>query len=176
MGWVAIAAQVAGTVISAIGAYQQGQAQKGQNEYQAAVARNNQILAEQYAKSAEQRGNVMAQQKQMELARRQGSIKAAIGASGLDVGGSGSRLEDDTQMMGDLDVRTIRYNAAKEAYGFRTQGTTYAGQAQLDDAAAANAASGGNLGALGSIISGGAQVSDKWARYKQAGVSTDWFS
>ena len=169
--WIAIASTVVGSVIQAKSAEQQANAVAQQNNYQAAVASNNQQIAEGYAKAAEQRGAVLAQQKQLETAQRVGDIKAAVGASGL-VGGSGSalRLENDTLALGDLDTRTIRYNAAREAYGYRVEGTSYAAQGQLDRQAAENAAASGNLAEMGAVISGTSQVSDKWLRYKQVGI------
>jgi hypothetical protein len=72
--------------------------------------------------------------------------------------------------MGDLDARTIRYNASKAAYGYRTQGASYGAQAQLDEMGASDALRGGNLGATGAIISGAAGVSDKWWQYKRTGA------
>lgn len=169
--WIAVAATAMGSIIQAQGAKQQADATAAQNQYQAAVARNDQILAEQAAQAAEARGSRLSQMKQLDTASRLGGVIAATGGAGLDSGsGSALRLQADTQAMGDLDTRTIRYNAAREAYGYRVQGSGYSAQAQLDEMAARDAGAAGNLAATGSIISGGASVADKWMRYKQVGV------
>lgn len=157
----------ASALISAAGAKQQADAQARASEYQAAVAQQNQQVANQYADMEKARGEQLAQQKQTETAQREGAMQTAIAANGLDTGtGSALRLSNDTLAMGDLDARTIRYNASKAAYGYQTQSVSYGNQASLDMMAAQDARNSGNLGAFSSIISGAASVSDKWAKYK----------
>lgn len=168
---IAIAATVVSSVIQAKAAQQQASAQASALNYQGALARQNAGIAEQYAQMETQRGEVMAQQKQQQTASRVGSIRAATGAAGLDTAGTPDRLEADTLSMGDLDARTIRYNAAKAAYGYRVQGSSYSAQAKLDDMGADDALSGGKLAMLGSIIGGGSSVADKWSMYQTKGVS-----
>lgn len=167
----AIVASAAGAVISYAGTQRQAEANAQANAYQAQVARNNQTLADMYAERSQQQGGVQAENKQLETAQRLSAVRAAIGGNGLDPSsGSGLRLQKDTLAMGDLDARTIRANAARDAYGYHTQGMGFAAQAGLNSAAARNATAGGNLAGVGAIISGAASVSDKWANYKRAGV------
>lgn len=169
---------VAGLVMSGVGALiqmqgarQQAAAQQQAYQYQAAVALQNQQVANQYADMEKARGEVLAQQKQTETAQRVGGVTVATAANGMDTGtGSALRLTNDTYAMGDLDARTIRDNASKAAYGYQTQGVSYGNQAGLDMMAANDASSAGNLGAFSAIINGGASVSDKWAKYKQVGA------
>jgi hypothetical protein len=169
---------VASLVMSGVGALvqmnaarQQADAQSRADQYQAAVAQQNQQIANQYAAMETARGEQLAQQKQTETAQRVGAVTATAGANGLDTGsGSALRLTNDTYAMGDLDARTIRYNAQKAAYGYQVQGTSYGNQANLDMMAANDASNAGNLGAFSAIINGGASVSDKWLRYKQVGA------
>lgn len=168
---ISVVATVLSTVQQAAAAKQSAAAQAASYNYQAAVAQNNQTIANQAAVAEEQRGKVMAQQKQQETAARVGALEAATGGSGLDIGGSPLRLKEDTLSMGDLDARTIRYNAERAAYGYRVQGTSYAAQANMDRAAAENTFAGGRLAAMGSVISGTANVADKWWKYKQVGAS-----
>lgn len=160
-----------GAIVQAAGAKQAADAQSKAYQYQAAVAQQNQQIAQQYAAQETARGEQMAQRKQQETAQRVGAVTAATGASGLDPGsGSALRLQDDTLAMGRLDAETIRYNANKAAYGYKLQGTSYENQARLDDMAADSASRSGNLSAFGDIISGGASVSNKWAAFKQQGA------
>lgn len=171
--WIMLGTSVAGGLTQAQGAQQQGAAAAAQNQYLAQVAANNQIIAEQNAEQAEQRGGRLAEMKELETAGRLGAVTAAAGASGLDTtSGSPLRLAADTKAMGELDARMIRYNASREAYGYRTQGVGYAAQAQLDEMAGSNALRAGQLEAIGSVIGAGANVADKWAKYKMAGVGT----
>lgn len=169
--FIAIAATAGGSIIGAAGAKQMSEATAAENSYKAAVARNDSIIAEQAAQAAEQRGSRLAQMKQLDTASRIGAVTAAAGGAGLDPSsGSALRLAEDTRAMGELDARTIRYNAGREAYGFRAQGTSYQAQAQLDEMGAENALHAGKLEEVGSIIGGGAGVADKWARFKQVGA------
>lgn len=172
MGWVAIAATVVSAVISAYSAKKQGDAAESAANYQAAVARNNQIIADQYAKTEIQKGQAEEAAKRQETAQRIGAIRAAIGGSGLDPGGETPlRLQSDTARLGEQDAQTIRNNAARAAYGFQVKGMNYAAEASLDEMRGRSAAEGGSLGAWSSIISGAAGVGDKWAKFKSTGVS-----
>lgn len=171
MGAAAIPLLVASTAISAYGAYQQGQATKEASQYQAQVARNNQVIADQYAQMELQKGTVEEQNKRMQTAQRLGDIRAEMAGNGVDVSsGSPLRLQTSTAQLGELDAQTIRANAARAAYGYRVQGLNYSAAAGLDEMRAQSASEMGTLGAFSSIISGGAAVSDKWARFKTSGV------
>ena len=169
---VSTVASAGGAVIGAVGAERQAQATSEANAYQAAVATNNQKIATQYAAAATQQGQIMAEEKQMQTNQQLGMVRAAVGASGMDPSsGTGMRLQKDTLAMGELDVNTIRANAAKTAYGYNVQGMSYGAQAGLDTAASANALASGNLAAMSSIISGDASVSNKWLQYQNAGIT-----
>lgn len=166
-----IVSTIGGAIISASGASQSANAQAQASAYQAQVARNNQIIAQQYAEQSRREGEIQAQTKETETAQRIGAVRAAAGAAGLDTAsGSPLRLQDDTKALGSLDAQTIRYNAAKQAYGYEVRAAGFEGQSRLDTMASENARSAGSLGALGAIISGGASVSDKWAKFKATGV------
>jgi hypothetical protein len=161
--FIAIAATVVGTAVSAYGAIQQGNAAKEAANYQAQVANNNAITANNNAIAAEQAGAVQAEQKQMQTGQTIGKIIASKAASGLDVNsGSSADLVASTADVGELDSETIRNNADKTAYGYRTQGQSYTAQAELDQMQGDNAAAAGQIGAVSSLLSGASSVSSKW--------------
>lgn len=161
----------AGAGVGAIGAYQQGQTNAAALRYQAQVARNNQMMAEAYARNAEESGNVEAQVSQVRTGQRVGAVAATAAANGLDVSsGSPLRLTADTLTMGQFDAAMIRHNAEMAAYGYRVRGQNYASDAALEDWAATGAATAGELNAVGSIITGGAAISNRWAQMQQAGM------
>jgi len=162
----------AGAAVSAVSAYQQGQSQKAAMNYQAQVARNNQLIAGQYATMEIQKGQQLEEQKRLETAQQEGAIRASAGASGLDPNAAGSsplRLQGDTAMLGEQDALTIRANAQRAAYGYTVQGLNYSGQATLDEMGATSAARSGALGAFSSIIGGASAVGSKWLEYKNQG-------
>lgn len=164
MGAAVLPLMIASTAISAYGAYRSGEAQASAASYQAAVARNNALIAQRNAAYSTQRGDILAQQKQQQTAQMLGSVRAAAGASGVDVQtGSPARLQSDVAKLGEMDVLTIRNAAAREAFGYNVQGMSYAATAGLEESAAQSAAAGGELGALSSLISGAGQIAPKWS-------------
>ena len=177
MALAGYASAVAGAGVAAYSAHEQGVAQSKAAAYQAQVARNNQAMAAQYATMETQKGAQLEEQKRLQTAQAEGSVRAAAGASGLDPNATGSsplRLQGDTAMLGEQDALTIRANAARAAYGYKVQGLNYGAQAGLDEAASADAARAGALGAFSSIIGGASSVSDKWLSYRREGVPGPW--
>lgn len=60
-----------------------------------------------------------------------GAIKAAEAAGNVDVNsGSAVDVQSSAAALGELNAITIRGNAAKEAYGYETQSTSFENQAQ----------------------------------------------
>ena len=168
---IAIAATVASTAVAAYGQIQQGNAAKEAANYNAQVANNNATTANNNAIAAEQAGAVQAEQKQMQTGQTIGKIIASKAASGLDVNsGSSADLVASTADVGELDAQTIRNNADKTAYGYRTQGQSYSAQAGLDQMQGNNAAAAGQLGAFSSLLSGASSVSGKWLDFQQKGA------
>ena len=162
---------LAGTAISSVvtsgvslfGALQSADAQSASAAYQAQVARNNQIIAEQNAQSAEDVGLVREQDQRQKTASLIGTQRATLAAAGLDPNsGSPLDLQSDSASLGELDAQTIRHNAGLEAYGYQSQASNFAAQAQLDDAQSSWATATGFTNVLGKGIGDGLSFSNKW--------------
>ena len=170
MAALAIVATVAGAAMSAYGSYESGQAQRNQALYQSAVATNNQTIANQYAQTEIQRGQVLEQEKREQTAQMISSERATIGANGLDINtGSPLRLQESVAKLGELDAQTIRNNALRSAYGYQVQGMNFGAEAGLFDAEAANAARAGNLGMWSNIMAGASGTAFRWNVMAQEG-------
>lgn len=157
MPFLSIASTVVGGVFSAIGANQQAQAQANAANYNAAVARNAAVFAQQ-------QGEVRAQANDRRTAAMIGRQRAVYAAGNLDVNsGSPLDIQADTAQIGRLNSLTIRNNAAREGYG-------YEAGANLDTAAAANYQTAGQTAMMGSLIGTAGSVGDKWSSYQMAGV------
>ncbi|HXA22753.1 MAG TPA: hypothetical protein VNW90_10660 [Acetobacteraceae bacterium] len=154
-----------------MGAMEQGKAAQQQADYQAQVANNNAIIAQQNATYATAAGNAQAEKSAMGTAERMGAIRAAQASSGVDVG-SGSPLDVQTSQkeVGQLDQDTIRNNAARVAYGYRSQSTNFTAQAGLDTATGANAATAGDIGAVSSVLGGATSVGKQFSDLTKVGV------
>ena len=163
----ALVATGVGAASSAYGAYEQGQAESQAASYQAQVARNNQIVAQQNAQMALQTGQQQEAAKREQTAQMISTQRAMVAGSGIDPNsGSSKRIQGDTAALGALDASTIRNNAARTAYGYQTQGMDFAAQAGLLQSESSSAASAGELSAFGSIVGGAASVANKWYTYK----------
>jgi hypothetical protein len=158
-----LALTAAGTAMSAIGQGQQAAASAAQANYQAQLARNNQMVAEWHAQRALEQGRVSEQQQRFKTAQVIGAQRAALASQGGDID-SGSPLDivGDTARAGEFDALTIRSDAGVKAYNARLRGYRAGAEAVADNAHAANAMAALPFG-IGSTLLGGARsLSSKW--------------
>ena len=157
-----LAMNAAGSVMGAIGQGQQAAAAAGQANYQAQLARNNQMIAEWNAQRALQQGQVAEQQQRFKSAQVIGSQRAALASQGGDVN-SGSPLDiaGDSARAGEFDAQTIRNNAAMQAYGFRVQAANAGAQSELYRQSAANTMDALPFGIGSSLLGGASSLFDK---------------
>lgn len=155
---VTAGALVASVLVSAYGAYSQGQAASAAASAQAQQAENNARVAEQQAQDAGQRGAIAEQNQRRQTQQMLGQQRAGFGASGLDMA-SGSSLDvlGDTAMMGEWDALSVRNNYEREAWGYRVQAQNFTNSAAVASSTASNSATAGWIGAGSSLLSGAAQ-------------------
>lgn len=129
------AAATAATAVTVVGAVQQANAQQAQADYNAAVSRNNAIIAEQNAQDVEQRGDIALSQRRQALSQTIGSARSAIAGAGLLVddtaGTTPTLLLEDLTVAGQMDILTLEGNIARESRRARIQGSQYTAQAGL---------------------------------------------
>tara|TARA_R110000868_G_scaffold411706_1_gene707819 strand:- start:40201 stop:40797 length:597 start_codon:yes stop_codon:yes gene_type:complete len=172
IGLALTAASTAAGVVGQIG-QQNAQAQAAsanaaQARYQAQVAEQNRELMRRQEADALQRGQVAEENRRRVTAQQIGQQRAALAGQGTDFTGSETDILGDTAAAGELDARTIRANAAREAYGYQVQGLGYGNTAALESARAANSTYSPNyLGAGASLLSGASTLADKWRRFQQ---------
>lgn len=155
-------ATVAGTVLSAGSTVLGGVAASNAANYQAQVARNNAVIAEQNASAANAAGQVQAQQASMKNAARVAAIKASQAANNVDVNsGSALDVQVSERETGQHDSETVLHNAMLQSYGYRTQATNYRADAGLQQSKADSAIPGALLGAGGTLLGGAGRVN--WA-------------
>ncbi len=148
---------------------QAASAAAAQARYQAQVAQQNQELARRQAADATQRGQVAEENRRRMTAQQIGQQTAGLAAQGTDFSGTETDILGDTAAAGELDARTIRANAAREAYGYEVQGLGYGSTAALETARAANSTYTPNyLGAGASLLAGASTLSDKWYKFQQS--------
>lgn len=175
---VTIGMMAVGTGISLFGASQQADAaeQAGEARYQemmyrAAIAERNTEIAEQNADYEFWVGEHEAQRVGLAGAERLGMIRAAQGASGLDVGfGSNVRVQESQQMVNTHDVATTRANAARRAYGHMIEAESATASGQLARMGATSAREAASNNAASSLLSGASSVSGRWLQASQTGM------
>jgi hypothetical protein len=149
---IAVAASAA---VSAAGAISSGISQSRAASYQAQVASNNAKIAGYNANAAIETGNQKLQAAQEKAAEQMGAIRAAMGASGVDLNsGSALRNQQGLAEVNDLNEQTITSNAARSAWNFRNQGNDFTAQAGLDEEKAQSAETAGLVGGFSSLLSG----------------------
>ena len=157
-------AGIAGAGISAYGALYQGAATKEAASYQAAVAANNQIIANQNAQYAIQAGQQQAEAVSLKGAAQIAKVKAGLAANNIDVNtGSAKNVEVSQAETSQLDTETVLNNQELQAYGYRAAATSYGAQSGLLTTQAAEAPVGAALGAGGGLLAGASSVGLKWA-------------
>lgn len=120
------------TISSLFQQQQQAASQRGIFEFQAAVARNNAILAGRLAERAIQQGAIDSKQARLRARRFASAQKVGFAGHGLVVD-QDTPLEFalNTAELGELDALTIQANAEREAVGFRTEGINFQSSATL---------------------------------------------
>lgn len=154
---------VAGAGTAAYGAHQQASAQKKSAKFQAAVARNNQVIAKRKAETERKRGKQEERNYRSKLEQIKGKQRSGFAGSGVVVDSDTAfEMLGDTAYLGEIDALTIRNNADQRAYGFEVQGMNFEANANAKIAEAknihpwfnaTNAFLGGASGSAGGIAS-----------------------
>lgn len=172
LGIVSLVGSVVSGVTGFVGQMQQSAATADAARYQAGVARNNQIIAQQNAARSAQAGAVQAQNRDFRTRAVVGQIEAGQGAGGIDVASDSSKeVRDSAQQLGRFDAQTVFDNAMLTARSEVAQATNFGAQADLDTMRARNASSSGLIGGFGSILGGATSFADKWLKFSTTGVN-----
>lgn len=157
----------ASTVLGAVGAARESQARKSEAEYQAAVARNNQIIAEQNALAIEQQGRQAKAQERERAQQLRSRQLVTLAGQGADVGtGSAVDLLADTAAAAQRDRAIMAADTARQAYNVRAQGATQGAQAQLLETRAK--AESPLMAGVTSFVGNVAPIASKWYSRKPA--------
>lgn len=141
-----------GSAFSAFGAISQA---KAAAYYNAALLRNNAVLAEQNAKDALLQGQLEKEQLRSRVSktRAAGAVGYAAGNVAL---GSGSPLNWFTALGAQetMDLNTIEENARRKEYGYKMEAAGYRGESMLKEYEGRNAVRAGTMGAVNSLLAG----------------------
>lgn len=162
---------VVGDLIQGYGQDQAQQAQAAASQYRAGVALLNKQINEQNAAWAREAGDVQTQISGLKSRQQIGETKVIQAASGFDVNtGTAANVRADQTNIAEFEQNTIRWNAAKEAYGYETKATMNQAESTLDVMSAENEQEAGQMALLGSYINAGTSVADKWMQARSIGM------
>jgi len=113
-----------GAGVGAVGAIQSGRNSETLGNYNARIDEQNAVVARQQAAVDEMRQRRMGR-------KRTGAIRAAVGASGIQMAGSALDALADSIMEEELDAATIKYQGELKARGLQQSaaGSRFEGKA-----------------------------------------------
>lgn len=168
---LSLATTVIGGAVSAYGQIQQGRAAQGQYNYQAAVDRNNSILADRAKEDALKQGDIEERKTRLRTQQLKGEQRAGYAENNIDLGSETvSDVLSDTAMIGELDALTVRNNAERTAYEYQVQSDNYKSSAANNNLAGKNAKSASVFNAGTTLLGTASTVSDRWSDYQSKGV------
>ena len=157
LGVASLVAGIAGSAMTGYSQYESAQ-------YNAAVARNNQIIANRNASIALQEGTVQEENQNLKTGAMIAGIESQQAASGVNPNvGSALNVRSSAAEVGELDALTIRHNALIQNWNFKNQANVYGAQAGLYNSM-------GEWAIANSILGGASSVSSKWLTYNQMGT------
>lgn len=157
---------VFGAVTGAFGSFYAAKSKKADLEFQADLSDINSRILEQGAQSALLQG----QHETMRVTMRAGQVKAgqraSMAANGIDLGvGSAAEVVASTDIMKEVDTNTIKANAVRSAFGYRTQavGAKNEGIMARAQAGGINPLASG----VGTLLSSAESVAKAWKKATQ---------
>lgn len=169
-------AQLAPSLISAgtkaYSASNTATAQQSVLNYQSGVSSANAQLAELRAQDATRQGTLSEMDLRSRVKQVKGQQRAAFAANGVALNeGSPVQVAASTDWVRDVDIATIRNNAARAAFGYRQQAANATAQAGAYSAGAGAVNPG--LSATTSLLGSAGSISQKWYDiYKNGGFGT----
>lgn len=151
---IATIMSVAGTAVGMYGTYANMQASAAAADYNAQIAMRDAYVADQNRKAAIEQGRIDAEDKRRENVRTMSAIRAAYGASGLEMAGSPLDVLQDTAVEQELDVRRIQYEGRVRGREGALRMLGLQEEATLSSMEASAYRSGSGVTAIGSGLSG----------------------
>ena len=142
MSKAVFAMMAAGTAMSAYGSYQQGKMQQQLNEYNAAIAENNKILADQ-------KYQLDIRDQKMRYRKLRGKQNVAYAKAGVSLDmGSAIDLAEETGILNEWELLKMKYNTDVVKAG-------YTGQAAKSRFVGAQSYASGKFNAASTLLTGG---------------------
>lgn len=164
-----LAASTYGAVSNVVNAFTSANASKDALAFQSEVADYNSRIAEIKTKYAKQSGQQQEVSSRLNTAAIKSNQRVALAAGNVELNsGTAARVQDTTDVMGEIDAENIQANAIKAAWGYSAEASNYRSQS-AGYGAQAGQISAGTAG-FSSLLGGATSVADRW--YKAYGSKT----
>ena len=170
MAIAAMILQAVGGVADAHGAYYGAKSQKLALGFQADMDDINASLSETAAQRAVMAGQREEQSSRLNTANIKSKQRVAMAAGGIDLGeGSALNVLTGTDLMGEVDAKTIAQNAVTTAWGYRTQAVNdkISGMMKRSAAKGINPA----MSAATSLLGSATKVAGSWYGMNKVGAA-----
>ena len=138
---------------------QQSNAQKAAGQAQEEQSRENAKAANNQARNTELSAQVDEDRRRQMTRQQLATQRSVLAANNLDMStGTAVEILGDTAAIGEQDALTIRANAAREAWGLRSQANDYLNQGRVARVSGNNAARGTLLTTAASTVQGGSNI------------------
>lgn len=158
---IMIGLTAASTVSGYVGNRRAAKGAQAQGNYEGSILDQNAAAADAQAADAIARGAESVARSRAAGRSLTGSQRASMAAQGIDAGsGSAADVISNDQTLGEFDALTISQNAQREAWGFKVEAANDRGQANLARMGGRNQAASYRNQAVGTLLSGSAQLYD----------------
>lgn len=148
-----------GSIVEGFGAQQQA-------TFQAAVLKNNALIANEAAEASLRSGAIAVQEKQIEGAQTIGTQRASFAGRGVVVDrDTADILAADVRRITKLDEITIMDNARRQALAYKLQGYNYLLEAKSRKQEGKAAFMSGLTGGAGTLLATAFKVHSKWKAF-----------
>ncbi len=171
---ISIGTTALGGVLGAVGKVKTGNALEDKSVFEAAVLRNNKLIADTASKQALREGEELRQDRQVQTAQLIGQQRASFAGRGVVVDDPGGSLDllIDAVRIGKLDEVAIQTNAEREALALKMQGASFGIRADQALRAGDAAREAGLFGAAGTLLKTAGKVATKWAVFGRRNEGT----
>lgn len=149
---------IGGTALSAMGAISAANAQADAANYNAQIADRDAVVADQNRKLATEQARIDADDKRRGNRRVLASMRAAYGASGLELAGSPLDVLEDTAVEQELDAQRVEFEGRARGREGALQMLGLQESATLSRMEARSARTAGVMGAIGGGLSGAGTI------------------
>lgn len=154
---------------SALGSFFSASGQKAALEAQANIAEINARTSENAAQSVLNQGKQQVAQSSLKYGAVKSGQKAALAANGVDIGtGNAAELQGSTDIMKEIDLNTLKANAVRSAWGYRTQSSNYQIEAMTKRVAADGISP--SMSAGTTLLSSAGKVASQWYALNKSGA------